>query len=220
MQKPQPSSYVFPKWTNRLPIYFILGGLGFLCFVVFAFWYWASPKHTDVGYAPKQPIPYSHKLHAGELGIDCRYCHSNVERSGVANIPASEVCMNCHKIIKTDSPHIQKIRKSYETGVPIQWRKVHQLADFAYFNHSRHLKAGVSCVSCHGRVDRMPVVHQVQPLSMSWCLDCHRNPAPHIRPTEHITKMDWATANPVEVGQKLIAEKKIHPREDCSTCHR
>lgn len=214
------SKYVFPKWTNRVPTFLLVGGLIFVSFVIFVFWYWLSPKHTDVGYMPVQPIPYSHKLHAGELGIDCRYCHFQIERSGPANIPSTETCMNCHKLIKTDSPHIKKIKESYDTGRPIAWVKVHMLPDYVYFNHSRHLKSGISCVSCHGRVDQMAVVHQVQPLSMSWCLECHRAPEKHLRPAKFITKLDWVSTDQLEMGRKIMAEKQIHPREDCSTCHR
>ena len=212
--------YLFPKWTNKLPFYMFLGAVLSLCFIIFVFWYWLSPKHTDVGYSPEQPIPYSHRLHAGQLGIDCRYCHSSVERSAHAGIPATEVCMNCHKMIKTESPNIKKIHESYVTGKPIEWVKVHRLPDYAYFNHSRHVNSGVSCVECHGRIDQMKVVHQVQPLSMSWCLDCHRNPDAHLRPQEFVTKLDWTTPNPAELGRQIREKKHISPREDCSTCHR
>ncbi len=214
------SRYTFPQWTNKLPVFLTVGGLITLCFVVFVFWYWLSPKHTDVGYSPKQPIPYSHRLHAGQMGIDCRYCHSQIERTGVANIPATEVCMNCHKMVKTNSPYIKKIKESYDSGKPIPWVRVHLLPDYVYFNHARHLKSGISCVSCHGRVDQMDVVHQVQPLSMGWCLECHRHPERALRPTEFITKLDWAAKDQLEMGRKIMAEKQIHTREDCSTCHR
>jgi hypothetical protein len=212
--------YLFPKWTNKLPLYFTVGSFLFLCFIVFVFWYWFSPKNTDVGYMPKQPIPYSHKLHAGELGIDCRYCHTNVEKAGYANIPSTETCMNCHRVIKTDSPHIQKIKESYDTGKPIPWVKVHRLPDYVYFDHSRHINSGVSCVSCHGRIDKMEVVHQVQPLSMSWCLECHRNPDKNLRPKEFVTKLDWSSPDQLAIGHQIRETKHIRSREDCSTCHR
>lgn len=216
----RPSTYLFPEWTNRIPLFFTVGALLFFCFIIFVFWYWLSPKNTDVGFAPKQPIPYSHKLHAGELGIDCRYCHVNVERSSAASIPPTQICMNCHKTIKTDSPHIKKLQESYEKNIPMKWVKVHKLPDYVYFDHSRHVNSGVSCYTCHGRVDRMEVVHQVQPLSMSWCLECHRNPDKNLRPKEFVTKLDWSSPDALKIGQQIRKEKHISPREDCNTCHR
>ncbi len=211
---------MFPKWTNKIPLYSLIGIAVLLTFIVFVFWFWLSPKHTDVGYAPEQPIPYSHKLHAGQLGIDCRYCHSNVEGSSHANIPSTETCMNCHRLIKIDSPHIKKIKESYDSGKPIAWVKVHMLPDYVYFNHARHIKAGVSCYSCHGRVDQMERVHQVQPLSMSWCLECHRAPEKHLRPDKFITKLDWVAEDQLKIGNEIKQAKQIRSREDCSTCHR
>ncbi len=183
-------------------------------------WYYFSPKNTDVGYAPKQPIAYSHKLHAGELNIDCRYCHFTVEKSAHAAIPPTQVCLNCHNLVKTDSPEIKKVIASFKENRPIEWAKVNLLPDYSYFDHSRHISAGVSCVSCHGRIDKMEVVFQSEPLSMSWCLDCHRNPAPFLRPAEFVTDLNWSTSDPVALGKKLIKEKGIYPREDCNTCHR
>lgn len=214
------SLFLFPKWANRLPFFFISGSVLFLLFVIFLFWYVFSPKNLDVGYAPKQPIPFSHQLHAGELGIDCRYCHSTIEKSGHAALPNTETCMNCHKIIKADSPNIIKLRDSYANNKPIEWIQVHRLPDYAYFDHSAHLRAGVSCVSCHGRVDQMPVVHQVQPLSMSWCLECHRAPEKFLRPKEFITKLDWKAEDQLKLGLHLKEVNHIRPREDCNTCHR
>ncbi len=214
------SLYVFPKWVNRLPIFFLLGGGGLFVLIVFVFWYWFSPKHLEVGYMPKQPIPYSHRLHVSELGLDCRYCHTNVETAAHSNVPSSETCLNCHNQIKVDSPHIKKIKQSAVTGVPIQWVKVHKLPDYAYFNHSRHINAGISCVSCHGRVDQMEVVHQAKPLSMSWCLECHRAPEQHLRPKKYVFKLDWKSPNQVEMGRQIKEANSIRPGEDCSTCHR
>jgi len=137
-------------------------------------WYFGSPSYTDVGYAPVQPVPYSHELHVGELGIDCRYCHVSVETSPVANIPPTQTCMNCHTAIRPESTKLEPIRQSNRTGMPVDWIRVHDLPDYVYFNHSAHVRRGVSCVECHGRIDRMEEVYQDQPLSMGWCLDCHR----------------------------------------------
>lgn len=175
---------IFPKTADR---YIRIAFSGFLFAVITAltlFAYLSQPKVTDTGYSPVQPLPYSHKLHAGNLGMDCRYCHAGVESSARAGIPATEVCLNCHSRVKSQSPLLAKVRESYATGQPIPWVRVHRLPDYVYFNHAVHVKAGVSCVSCHGRVDQMAEVRQVQPLSMAWCLDCHRNPAAaiHIAP--------------------------------------
>jgi hypothetical protein len=186
-------------------------------------WYGASPKTTDVGYEPKQPVPYSHALHAGELGIDCRYCHNTVERAAHAAIPPTETCMNCHARVRTKSTKLEPIRTSFQTGAAVEWKKVHDLPDYVYFNHSAHVTRGVGCVTCHGRIDQMPEVYQFAPLSMGWCLDCHREPYKNLRPPEEVTNMAWTQPNgedPVEYGKKLAEKNNLHPPTDCSTCHR
>ena len=212
---------IFPEWANKIPLYFAVGGPIASVLLVGGVWYYASPEYTDVGYRPKQPVPYSHKLHVGELGLDCRYCHASVEVSPVANIPPTQVCMNCHKFIARESASLEPIRESESSGMPMQWVRVHNLPDFAYFDHRPHLRAGVACVTCHGRLDQMEVVRQVEPLSMSWCLDCHRNPAPHLRPAEQVTNMRWLPPeNQLELAMNIIEKKRISPPEDCSGCHR
>jgi hypothetical protein len=173
---------IFPKSANRLPIFLALGGILVPVLATGGIWYYGSPKYTDVGYRPTQPVPYSHKLHVGELGLDCRYCHASVEVSPVANVPPTKACMNCHATVKRDSALLEPIRDSATSGRPMRWVRVHQLPDYAYFEHRSHIRAGVACVTCHGRIDQMEVVTLSQPLSMSWCLDCHRNPAPNLRP--------------------------------------
>lgn len=219
-KKDKSKQYIFPKWTNNLPTFLLLGLLLKVTFIVFVMYYWFSPKHYEVGYAPDQPIPFSHQLHAGELGVDCRYCHNFVDQAAHSNIPSTETCMNCHNVIKKDSPHIMKIRESYTEGKPIEWVQIHKLPHYSYFNHSAHLNAGVSCVSCHGRVDQMEVVHQSEPLSMGWCLDCHRAPEKHLRPKHLVTKLDWKAENQLELGKMLKDKHNIYPGEDCNTCHR
>ncbi|MGD9899281.1 MAG: cytochrome c3 family protein [Calditrichaceae bacterium] len=212
---------IFPKWTNKLPLYIVIGVIfGGLATVGF-FWYYGSPKYTDVGYRPVQPVEYSHKLHAGDLGMDCRYCHTSVEISEEAIIPPTQTCMNCHTLIRTESEKLLPVRESWSTGDPIQWVRVHNLPDFAYFKHNAHVRAGIGCESCHGNVAAMEVVEQKEPLSMSWCIDCHRNPEPFIRPHSDITKMNWKPpANQFEFARRVIDEKKIKPPVDCSGCHR
>jgi hypothetical protein len=220
---------IFPKWTNALPPVLaagaVVGLLGAVWFVDTFF----SPWHTDVGYAPQQPVYYSHKLHAGLLGMDCRYCHQAVEDGPHATVPATETCMNCHAQIKTTSERLTRVRESYASGLPIPWIKVHMLPDYAYFDHSVHVKAGVGCASCHGRIDEMEVVRQTQPLSMGWCLECHRDPTPHLRPPDQITNMNWEDASHpdgktlaerLEIGRAIKAERHIDPPTHCSACHR
>lgn len=212
---------IFPKWTNRLPIYIVFGVIIMASGAVGFTWYFASPWYTDVGYQPSQPIEYSHNLHAGDLGIDCRYCHNYVEISPQANIPPTQTCMNCHKIVKARSEKILPLLDSWTEGRPIEWTRVHKLPDYVYFDHSAHLAAGVGCFSCHGNVAAMEKVTLVKPLSMSWCLECHRNPTGHLRPGEEITNMNWIVPeNQMEFAGRLIAERKIDPPTDCSGCHR
>jgi hypothetical protein len=183
--------------------------------------YLAHPMRVDTGYMPAQPVPYSHKLHAGNLGLDCTYCHYSVDKASFAAIPPTEVCMNCHVRVKEKDPKLQMVRESYATGNPIPWVKVHRLPDYVYFNHQAHVTAGVSCVSCHGRIDQMVEVRQVQPMSMAFCIDCHRNPAPNIRPVENVTNLGWKPeGDPAELGRQLIAAKHINPPQNCSGCHR
>ncbi len=209
---------LFPRSLNYLPLIgalaAMLGGAG----LTFAVWYYASPWNTQVGYAPVQPVPYSHKLHAGELGIDCRYCHSSVERSQEAMIPPTQTCMGCHAMVQQESKKLTHVRESWESGMPVEWVRIHRLPDHAFFDHSAHLAAGVGCASCHGRVDQMEVVRQDQPLSMSWCLDCHRDPGQHIRPKDQITNMAWEPPTEAEVLAANAAQ--VNPPEHCSGCHR
>ncbi|MBY0587510.1 cytochrome c3 family protein [bacterium] len=226
--------FYFPAWTNTL-----LGLIGpvmtlGLIYVVAVLWFGAVPNTTDVGYAPTQPIPFSHKLHAGDLKMDCRYCHTSVEKAAFAAIPPTSTCLNCHSgkdaagqvvatAIHSDSPKLAPVRESAATGQPIEWIKVHDLPDYAYFNHSAHVTRGVSCVSCHDRIDRMEKVYQSKELSMSWCLSCHRNPDPHLRPAEFVTKLDWAPPEgktAAEVGREIREQRGINPSTNCSTCHR
>src|SRR5690606_10725933 len=178
---------VFPKWTNKIPAIAAVSAFILLIVITFVFWYWFSPKHLNVGYQPEQPVHYSHKVHAGQLGMDCRYCHFNVDRAAHAGVPPTELCMNCHTQVKTDSPEIIKLREAFTSGRPIPWVRIHKLPEFAYFNHSAHVNKGVSCVECQRRFDQMAVVKQVEPLSMAWCLGCHHERAGKIRDCKLVT---------------------------------
>ena len=210
---------IFPKWTNKVPLFLaLLAPLGGIVAIGFV-WYFFSPRFTDVGYMPTQPVEYSHKLHAGELGIDCRYCHSTVEDSPVAVIPPTQTCMKCHTLVKRDSELLAPVRDSMASGRSLRWVRVHNLPDYAFFDHSVHVAAGVGCVSCHGNIQEMEVVWQAEPLSMGWCLDCHRNPAPHLRPVEEVTNMEWIPPRDhAEWAAEVAAD--LRPPEDCTGCHR
>lgn len=212
----------FPRWFNRAWLFLVLPAAVLApTYGVGMFYYSTSPKTVTVGYQPKQPVPYSHALHVGKLGLDCRYCHVGVEKTAHATIPPAETCMACHKSIATTKESLEPVRSSYLKGDPISWVRVHKVPDYAYFNHGAHVSRGVGCVECHGRVDKMEVVSQVAELSMKWCLDCHRNPEPRLRPKELVTQMDWQpTEDRAELGRKLREAFNLNPSTDCTTCHR
>jgi hypothetical protein len=240
---------IFPRWSNQTPTQAMIGTLALGGFVTFAFYWWASPYNTDVGYKPVQPVAYSHALHAGTLQLDCRYCHAYVERGPFAGVPPTQVCMNCHSQVKKSSDKLGQVQASWSDGKGTQavpWKRIHKLPDFVYFNHSAHMGVGVApkraaigCETCHGRIDTMEVVREVAPLSMSWCLDCHSNPAPNLRPVENITSMGWkgdlAWADKAEAialtlvppGSLSGAQKQrpdghydTYATAGCSGCHR
>jgi hypothetical protein len=213
---------IFPKSLNYLPLVAALGTAVAGGVVTFVFVYYFSPNNLQVGYAPVQPIPYSHRLHAGQLGMDCRYCHANVERSYEAMVPPTQTCMGCHAVVKPDSARLAPVHESWESGDPVPWVRVHNLPDHVFFDHSVHLSAGVGCVSCHGRIDQMEVVTQAEPLSMGWCLDCHRSPEENLRPLDRLTDMDWTPAMATEDERRVIdgLAARATPPENCSGCHR
>jgi hypothetical protein len=178
------------------------------------------PYGTRVGVVEAQPIPFSHKHHVNDDGIDCRYCHTSVEESDFAGIPSTEVCMNCHRQIWNRSPLLEPVRDSYRTGQPIVWNRVHELPDFVFFKHAIHVAKGIGCSTCHGRVDLMPLVRKAESLTMTWCLDCHRNPERFVRPREQVFNMAWqAPPNQLEVGRRLVREYAIQQKTSCSICH-
>jgi hypothetical protein len=212
---------IFPKSSDLiLKVAGAIMGLGAVA-AISGYAYFSYPAVIDTGYQPVQPVAYSHKLHAGQLGLDCYYCHSTVYKAAFAAVPSTNTCMNCHTKVKTDSPRLEVVRESARTGQAIPWVQIHRLPDYVYFNHEAHLNAGVSCVSCHGRIDQMIEVEQAKPLNMAFCLDCHRDPAPNLRPTELVTKLDWVPdRDPRAIGEEIIAEKHINPPVQCSGCHR
>ncbi len=213
--------FPFPKWTNSLRPALAVGLVGIPLYLILLVGYGTSAKTTAVGYMPTQPVPYSHALHAGLLGMDCRYCHTTVEEAAHAAVPPTQTCMNCHQKIRAQSPKLLPVRESFATGFPIGWIRVHDLPDFVYFNHSAHVRRGIGCVSCHGRVDKMEVVSQEQPLTMGWCLNCHRHPEQFLRPVEFVTKLDWVpNEDQLTMGRRLKEQYNINPSTDCWTCHR
>lgn len=193
------------------PLLILLGGA--------AFSYFGTNDNLEVGYSPRQPVPFSHKLHAGDLGLDCRYCHLGVEKTREATIPATEICMNCHAKVRTESPALLPVRESFASGNPIPWKRVHKLADYAYFDHRAHVTAGVACAKCHGRVDQMDVVRQVAPLSMGFCLECHRNPEPNLTSPRDVTRMSGLAALSPSVAP-AEPPRAVTPPVHCSGCHR
>lgn len=220
--------FYFPAWANYLFPTALLVTVGVLTYLPLVGTLALSPTTRAVGYQPQQPVPFSHAVHVGKFRMDCRYCHTTVEKAAFAAIPPTQTCLNCHAALKSESPQLELVRNSFQQGTPVSWIKVHDLPDFVYFNHSAHVNKGVACQTCHGDVNEMEVVRQIAPLSMAWCLECHRNPADHLRPRDHVTSMDWdveaATGkSQLELGQELVAEYHVQSPQfmtSCTTCHR
>ena len=218
------AAFHFPRWTNHLLYLIPAGAAGGAVYAMVFIFFGLSPKTLAVGYAPEQPLPFRHSLHAGELGLDCRYCHNTVEDAAHAAVPPAATCANCHdpeKGLHADNPNLKPVHDAIASGDPIRWVRVHDLGDFAYFNHSAHVTRGIGCSSCHGRIDQMDVVTQRESLSMGWCLECHRNPQPHLRPLSEITNMAWELPEGGVPSEDLFYDhNEIDAQETCSTCHR
>ena len=197
-----------------------VGGAVLAVAAVLGAWWFFSPEFTDVGYRPEQPVAFSHQLHAGELRLDCRYCHYTVERSPVAAVPATSVCMNCHQLVGQDLETLALVRQSAAQDRRIAWVRVHNLPDYARFDHSLHLAAGIGCSSCHGDIRSMARVTQQKPLSMGWCLGCHRDPSGQRRPASELTDTTWTPpADQAEIAARLAAEHPVAPPTTCTGCH-
>jgi hypothetical protein len=184
--------------------------------------YWRTPFGTGQQQQVEQPVQFDHRHHIKDDLIDCRYCHTSVDRASSAGIPPTQLCLNCHAQVWNKSPKLDLVRASWFGDRGIRWTRVHKLPDFVYFNHAIHVNKGVGCVECHGRVDEMPAVEQVQPLTMGWCLECHRNPYARLRPLDEVTNLAW-TAPPGDreaYGRELAKKNDVHPRVNCTTCHR
>lgn len=210
--------FTFPEWTETLKKWINLLVLGAPVYLVALVAYGVTPQALRIGYQPDQPVPYSHALHAGELGMDCRYCHSTVERTGEAAIPPAGVCMNCHSQVKKDSDLLLPIREAFAENKPVAWTRVHDLPDYVYFNHEAHVNATVGCEACHGRIDQMVKVYQAKPLTMEWCVNCHRDPGNNLRSFENLTKMGYEATESERA--KALQDNQVRPSTNCSTCHR
>jgi hypothetical protein len=213
---------IFHRSTNTYSRVSIFGAVFFLGFLLWLFGAWSrSSWATQAGVAREQPVPFSHAHHVGDVGLDCRYCHTSVETSGFANLPPTKTCMNCHSQIWNSSPTLEPVRESFRSDRSIAWTRVHDLPDFAYFDHSIHVNKGVGCETCHGRVDKMPLTWQKASLQMEWCLDCHRHPEQYVRPREAVFQMGYEPPVDQEtLGRQLVKEYKIQSLTSCSTCHR
>jgi len=211
----RPSTNAFAKGSIVVGLLAVLG-LGAALFAVNK-----SSYVSNANVVRDQPVPFSHKHHVGGIGIDCRYCHTSVERSSSAGIPPTDTCMGCHSQIWSDAPMLEPVRESFRSGRSIKWTRVHDLPGFVYFNHSIHVNKGMACAVCHGRVDQMPLMLQQNTLFMEWCLDCHRAPEKYIRPRDKVYDMVYQPAEPQSfLGPRLVAEYKVRKLTDCSVCHR
>lgn len=216
-------STIFSKEANKAPLKIVIALFILGAAVTAGFTYYLTPKYARVGYQPIQPVPFDHSLHAGELGIDCRYCHSQVEKSGHSNVPSTNTCMNCHNQVKLLSEKLTVVRDSFTSGEAIPWVQVHKLPDYVYFNHSAHVNRGVSCYECHGQVNEMAVVRHEKPFSMAFCLECHRNPEEKLRPLDQVFNLNWHPESKeaqLKFGNEKKEEWKVNPPVTCSGCHR
>jgi hypothetical protein len=216
---------LFPRYSNNLSRFSIIGGLTFLAFIIWmADETYDSDYVTDVNTPIDQPIQFSHKHHVGDDGIDCRYCHASVTISSFAGIPSTETCMTCHSELWQQSPILAPVRSSYQTNAPLRWKRVHNLPKYVYFDHSIHINKGIGCSTCHGRVDQMPLVWKVATLRMEWCLECHRAPEKNIRDRDQIFNMEWTPSKDQVLNGKRLAKRygvaSTQRITDCFTCHR
>jgi hypothetical protein len=213
---------IFPRSANSMAKISVVGA-GLLVGALVAAAYAMDRGHfiTNVNVAPDQPIPFSHKHHVSDDGIDCRYCHTSVETSAFAGIPPTETCMSCHSQLWTNAELLEPVRASFQTGKSISWTRVHDLPDYVYFNHSIHVNKGMGCSTCHGRIDLMPLTYKVNTLYMNWCLTCHRDPEKYVRPRDQVFNMAYEPPpDQTDLGRKLVAQYKIQKLTDCVTCHR
>jgi hypothetical protein len=208
----------FADTAFRIALLGLISGGAALVLVPFV--YVRTPYNDNREFPVDQPVQFDHRHHVKDDGIDCRFCHSAVEKTAYAGIPSTELCMGCHNEVWQKSALLEPVRRSYFSGQPLPWNRVHKLPDFVYFNHAIHVNKGVGCVTCHGRVDQMPLDYQVAPLTMGWCLDCHRNPAPNLRPLDQITNMAWEPPSDPRFATELAQALGVRSLTYCTACHR
>ncbi|HWL11137.1 MAG TPA: cytochrome c3 family protein [Planctomicrobium sp.] len=212
---------LFHPSANTFARVAIFGVIFLVTSVLCGLWAWVrSPYMTEVGIPKPQPIPFSHAHHVGDLGIDCRYCHTSVEREAFAGIPATDVCMNCHSQLWRDTEMIKPLLASFQQNKPIEWTRVHDAPDYVYFHHGIHVSKGISCEACHGRVDKMPLTWKQNTLHMQWCLECHRAPDKNVRPADKVFAMGWTPDKTTPSAAELMAANHIKSQTNCSVCHR
>lgn len=216
---------IFPPIANVISKVSIVGCLGCLAAAAWVAWaLWNSPYVTQADVVVDQPVPFSHKHHVSELGIDCRFCHNMVEQSSFAGMPTTQTCMTCHSQIYATSPMLEPVRASFRDGKPLKWRRVHDLPDFVYFDHSIHVNRGISCQRCHGPVDQMPLMRQRHALQMQWCLDCHRAPELFIGPRDRVFDFQHPPPESPADGAAPVNEFAVQHGDgkltNCSICHR
>lgn len=213
---------IFHPSMNTISRVTIFGAVFIIAFIVWLMLAIVrSPYVTSARVIKEQPVPFSHEHHVAACGIDCRYCHTSVEDTSFAGIPPTQTCMNCHSQLWTESPMLEPVRASYRTGKPLVWNRVHDLPDFAYFDHSIHVRKGVSCATCHGQVDQMPLMHREATLHMEWCLECHRQPERFVGPRELVFASAASPVDASKTGQaNWIEAYHVQSKTDCSVCHR
>ncbi|MFK8113621.1 MAG: cytochrome c3 family protein [Rubripirellula sp.] len=226
--------FLFPQWINPLLGWIALAGAAGAVFTGAMGGLVTDPQTLNIGYEPEQPVPFSHAIHAGQLKMDCRYCHNTVFDAAHAAVPPTATCVNCHSpaddngvtpmaAVHSDSAKLAVVHESWKTGQGVKWKRVHNLPEFVFFNHAAHVNSGVSCRTCHGRIDQMETVYQHEELSMAWCITCHRNPDKHLRPVDKVTKLDWefdSEEDQAAFAAKAKKDKNIDPQVHCAVCHR
>jgi len=216
-------SQIFPPNSNGLIRWLLIGGVVFFILLVSALVMVARTRNNQVGMPVSQPVEFKHSLHAGELGLDCRFCHTSVEVEASAGIPPVETCMGCHSQIRVGAPELAGVQAAWDSDTPIEWNRVHDLPNYVFFNHSAHINSGVGCSSCHGQVDEMAGIWKAETMTMGWCLDCHHAPETQVRPLSEVFNLSYQPpSNQLELGAELVAEYHINSEllPQCSTCHR
>jgi len=213
----------FPKNANAFAKWLVVGGGVFVLALMIALAFYARTTNNAVGVPVSQPVAFQHNLHSGQLGLDCRYCHTSVEVEATSSVPPTETCMTCHSQIRVGDPALAVVQASWDTQTPIEWNRVHDMADYVYFNHSAHINSGVGCSDCHGSVQEMGEIWKNEPMTMGWCLECHRQPEEYLRPVSEVFNMEYERpSDQLALGAELVDAYHVNTDKllQCSTCHR